>query len=66
MTVKVLSRKPAKEVRKRITCRGCGARLEYVPNDVQTRSGTDYGGGPDGAEYIICPDCQSRVTIRSW
>jgi len=64
--VRVVQRKPAKEVKKRIVCQGCGATLEYVPNDVEKVSGEDYGGGPDGREYIICPDCKKQVVIRSW
>lgn len=66
MAVKVLSKKPAREVEKKITCHNCGARLSYVPNDVKVYSGTDYGGGPDGEEWINCPNCRKRVTIRSW
>lgn len=64
--VRILCDEPDPAVVKKISCRGCGARLEYVPNDVKSRHGTDYGGGPDGAEWIDCPRCGKRVIIRSW
>ena len=66
MAVKVLSVKPVKTVEKKIACRSCGAMLAYVPNDVLEYHGTDYGGGPDGCEWIICANCGKEVTIRSW
>jgi hypothetical protein len=66
MTVKVIKVEPSKEVVKEAICKGCGATLEYVPNDVKSRHGTDYGGGPDGEEWIDCPNCQQRVVLRSW
>jgi ribosomal protein S27AE len=64
--VKVLRIEPDKSVSKEIICRGCGATLSYVKNDVREYHGTDYGGGPDGREWIICPNCGNDVTIRSW
>jgi hypothetical protein len=66
MTVKVIETKPDQSVVKRIICKSCGATLEYVPNDVQIYSGTDRGGGPDGEEWVDCPNCTKKVTIRSW
>ena len=64
--IKVISIKPSKTVVKRITCKACGATLEYTPVDVKRYSGTDIGGGPDGREWIECPNCKNDVTIRSW
>lgn len=59
--------KPDKSVVKRIVCKGCGATIEYVPNDVRTLwSGTDYGGGPDGAEGFNCPECGKQVITKRW
>jgi hypothetical protein len=66
MAVKVISAKPAKSVVKRITCKNCGARLEYAPNDVKECHGHDLGGGPDGQEWVSCPNCKKRAIIRSW
>lgn len=66
MTVKVIKVKPGKKVVKRITCCHCGAKLEYVPNDVKERHGRDYGGGPDGEEWVDCPNCNKKAIIRSW
>lgn len=64
--VRIVCDEPDPAVVKKISCRGCGARLEYVPNDVRSRHGTDYGGGPDGAEWVDCPRCGKQVIIRSW
>jgi RNase P subunit RPR2 len=51
---------------KRITCRHCAARLEYVPRDVQEINSKDYSGGSDGYFYIVCPRCNHEVIISSW
>ena len=51
---------------KKVTCRHCGAILKYYPREVKTESGTDYGGGPDGMEWVDCPECADRAVIRSW
>ena len=64
MAVKVIQRKALPP--KNIGCKNCGAMLEYYPIDVKCYSGTDIGGGPDGCEWVDCPECQSRVNIRSW
>lgn len=66
MAVRIVDEKPDPSVVKQIVCTQCGAKLEYLPIDVKERHGTDYSGGPDGAEWIDCPKCQKPVTIRSW
>lgn len=66
MVVRIVDPTPDPEVLKKISCRNCGARLVYTPNDVKERNGTDYGGGPDGEEYVVCPSCNKRAIIRSW
>ena len=66
MTVRVIKKKPAASVVKRRVCGNCGATLEYVPKDIKEKHGTDYGGGPDGCKYIICPECNEWVILESW
>lgn len=51
---------------KEASCRGCAAKLHYTENDVQERHGRDYSGGSDGEEYIVCPQCNNKVILRSW
>lgn len=52
---------------KRITCRNCASVLEYTPSEVRNLwSGTDYGGGPDGADGFDCPNCGKLVHTRRW
>ena len=56
-----------KVVAKQVTCGGCGATVEYVPNDVRLLwSGTDAGGGPDGARGFNCPSCRKEIHTERW
>lgn len=64
--VDIVSLKPHASVVKQIVCRGCGATLEYVPNDVKVWNGKDYSGGSAGQEWIDCPNCKKEVMIRNW
>lgn len=66
MAVKVINIVPAGEVAKRVICKNCGATLEYVPNDLSRYDGKDISGGPDGKEWIVCPNCGKQVVVRSW
>lgn len=51
---------------KRVTCRECAAIVEYTQREVKSVHGTDIGGGPDGMEWVDCPNCDHRAVIRSW
>jgi RNase P subunit RPR2 len=52
---------------KRITCKNCASILEYKPSEVRNLwSGTDYGGGPDGADGFTCPSCGADVITKRW
>ncbi len=64
MTVKVLEEKPDPSVVKQVVCRQCGAKLEYVPIDVKSRSYKDYDGGSDSLSYVECPRCKQEVVVR--
>lgn len=64
--VKIIDPGPDESVVKRAVCKSCGAKLEYVPNEVKHYDGRDYSGGPDGREWIVCPQCGKDVTLRSW
>lgn len=66
MAVKVIKIEPHKSVVKEVVCYHCGATLEYVSNDVKEYHGRDWSGGPDGREWIVCPNCHKDVTLRSW
>lgn len=52
--------------RLRVTCRGCGAIIQYTTYEVQSYSGKDYSGGSDGREWIVCPNCGTPIILRSW
>lgn len=64
--VKIVDPNPAPEVVKEVICRHCGVKLSYTPADVRSYHGKDISGGPDGREWIICPNCGSEVTLRTW
>ncbi len=67
MSVKIINETPDSEVVKQIVCQNCGVTLEYTPNDVILLwSGTDYGGGPDGAKGFKCPKCNKNVITKRW
>lgn len=52
---------------KRITCRKCAAIVEHTPSEVRNLwSGTDYGGGSDGADGFNCPNCVNEIHTRRW
>lgn len=52
---------------KKISCSNCAAKLEYTESEVRNLwSGTDYGGGSDGADGFNCPNCGSLVHVRRW
>lgn len=56
----------------RITCKsssyriGCGAIVEYSRLDVKEYRGTDYSGGADGRDWIVCPGCGAEIVLKSW
>lgn len=52
---------------KRITCHKCATINEYTQSEVRTLwSGSDYGGGPDGAEGFNCVSCGAQVITKRW
>jgi RNase P subunit RPR2 len=53
-------------VKKRCTCKNCGAIIKYVKADIRTYRGKDWGGFDSGNEWIKCPGCGEDITIRSW
>jgi hypothetical protein len=56
---------PAKP--KRVTCKECSAVIEYLPEEVETHSGT-YMCEPSGESFVKCPreGCPGRGVISSW
>ena len=64
--VTIVKKEPDISVLKEIVCVNCGATLSYTPNEVRSVHGTDIGGGPDGQEWIDCPNCTKKAIIRSW
>jgi hypothetical protein len=56
----------SKEHAKYTVCKNCGAEIEYHQNDVKEYHGKDYSGGPDGKEYIECPQCTKEVILKRW
>ncbi len=65
--MKIINDTPDPKVVKQAVCSNCGVTLEYIPRDVVLLwSGTDYGGGPDGARGFKCLKCNENVIIERW
>lgn len=61
--VRIVDAEPHKSVVKEVICRNCGATLEYVPQDIESRIYSDYGGGKDNFKHIRCPKCSEEVGV---
>lgn len=42
----------------KVTCPNCKAKLQYEQEDIYIEK------RPGGLQYIICPDCNNRITIK--
>jgi ribosomal protein S27E len=47
--------------KKKVTCEECGAELRYQPEDVKKDKSLEGVAGY--IEYIVCPDCETRVVV---
>lgn len=64
--VTVVSTVPHPSVEKEVVCRGCGATLKYVPNDIKAHTTRDYTGCMDTDYYISCPPCGNKVYVKRY
>jgi DNA-directed RNA polymerase subunit RPC12/RpoP len=64
--VRIVKVEPHPSVVKEVVCRSCGATLEYVPKEVQTRTWMDYSGDNNIVDYIACPNCSSEVKVKEY
>jgi ribosomal protein S27E len=64
--VTIVKLAPHPDVVKEVVCKGCGATLSYVPNEVQTRTWMDYGGDNNIVDYITCPNCHNEVSVKKF
>ena len=62
--VQIVKLDPHHSVVKEAICRGCGATLSYVPNDVVSRYERDYTGSGDTYKHIVCPNCSKQVSVK--
>ena len=51
---------------KEANCRNCGATLRYIDSEVKEYHGLDRSGGPEGREWIVCPNCNGAVNLKVW
>jgi len=63
--VEIVSKEPHKSVVKEAVCHKCGVTLSYVPIEVKEDYTSDYLGDKDYYKYISCPNCPSRVRVKS-
>lgn len=52
---------------KRVSCTACQAVIEYLPEDVKTKTWTSMGEA-SGEDHVKCPrlSCPGFGIIRSW
>jgi DNA-directed RNA polymerase subunit RPC12/RpoP len=62
--VQIVDPNPDPQVVKYITCRECGVKLSYVPNEGQSYQYSAMGE-TDTAYYIVCPNCGKTVITKS-
>jgi hypothetical protein len=56
-----------KDIMAKCTCKACGAIVRYNrETEVKKQSGTDIDGGSWCDHYVKCPNCESKITIRSY
>ena len=61
MAIKVIKKKPSKNVVRKTVCNNCGATLEYTPADAERKTYKDYGGGSDNYFEFKCPNCGNLI-----
>lgn len=61
--MRVISKDPHHSVVKEKICTNCGATLEYVPNDVKSKTTSDYTGSKETWRYITCPECNKELGV---
>ncbi len=58
--------KKGKKRERKVECDECGSTIGYFKEDIEEYHGTDISGGPDGQEWINCPECREKIILRSW
>lgn len=51
-------------IARRVTCRNCGAILEYTPHDLKELQTKDITGSADITFCLKCPQCGYYVHIH--
>lgn len=66
MTVIVIDAALDPDIAKRVSCRECGARLQYVPKDVEEiiAKPSLWVKFADTYYYIKCPNCGEQTRVR--
>jgi DNA-directed RNA polymerase subunit RPC12/RpoP len=50
-------------VKRRATCKNCGAKLEFYQKDVLTKSYSCMGES-ETYSYVVCPECNVHVVVK--
>ncbi len=51
-----------KKLYKKVTCKNCATKLEYLPKDVQFKSYSCMCE-TEIVSWIVCPQCKAHVTV---
>ena len=61
--IRIIDDKPHPTVVKEAICKNCGVTIEYTPNEVISKSVSDYGGGSDTYYHVPCPKCDAKIYV---
>jgi Zn finger protein HypA/HybF involved in hydrogenase expression len=64
MAIRIVEEKPDPSVLKRVICRNCGVKLEYVPLDVKSKRVQSFDE-TETIHWIECPKCQNHVSVKA-
>lgn len=53
-------------VKREATCSDCGAKLQFLPKDIQSKTYRDYTGGSDTYCWIDCPRCRKNIQVSEY
>jgi RNase P subunit RPR2 len=54
--------KDTEKIRK-VTCPNCCSILKFTNADTQRGHETDYTGGRDDFDELICPECKNKIRV---
>ncbi len=60
---RIIDPNPQPDVEKETSCRNCGAKIAYVPRDVETLK-ISCMGETDYVDVVKCPNCDTNTRVK--